>query len=253
MTGKGKRKSPPPRRRRRRSRERAESVARRQRWVLYGLAGSLLAAVLAGAVVAIFSGGAGGESPPVEPEEIPEEAHVDPESGFVSDPVAFDAREGIEPPPLHEADLRAAAKLAGCELELNPPDDGEGHLRPGAPPPRYSTDPPSSGDHADTPAADGAYVDAVPTGGYLHALEHGRVAILYDPALPEEEQLAIKGVFDEDPQGLLLFPRPDRAYELAAVAWTRLVTCERYSPAALDILRNFRDVYRGQGPEDQPL
>ena len=39
-------------------------------------------------------------------------------------------------------------------------------------------------------------------------MEHGRVEIHYDPSLPEDEQLALKGVFDEDPDGMLLFPDP---------------------------------------------
>jgi hypothetical protein len=40
-------------------------------------------------------------------------------------------------------------------------------------------------------------------------------------------------------------------YAVAATAWTHLVGCPKYSPAVLDVLRNFRDTYRGNGPEQQ--
>ncbi len=37
-------------------------------------------------------------------------------------------------------------------------------------------------------------------------------------------------------------------------AWTQLATCETYDGAAtLDLIRAFRDIYRGQGPEYFPL
>ena len=40
-------------------------------------------------------------------------------------------------------------------------------------------------------------------------MEHGRIEIQYTPDLPEADQLALKGVFDEDPDGMLLFPNPE--------------------------------------------
>ena len=85
-------------------------------------------------------------------------------------------------------------------------------------------------------------------------MEHGRVAIQYSPDLPEADQLELKGLFDESPGGMLLFPNPEMPYEVAATAWTQLVGCERYEgPATIDAIRAFRDTYRGQGPEPVPL
>ena len=40
----------------------------------------------------------------------------------------------------------------------------------------------------------------------VHSMEHGRIEIQYSPDLPEEEQLALKGVFDQRPDGVLLVP-----------------------------------------------
>jgi hypothetical protein len=67
--------------------------------------------------------------------------------------------------------------------------------------------------------------------------------------LPEDQQLALKGVFDQDPGGMLLFPDPDMPYDVAVTAWRNLVTCPNYDPLVLDVVQNFRDTYRGNGPE----
>ena len=87
-----------------------------------------------------------------------------------------------------------------------------------------------------------------------HSMEHGRIEIQYNPDLSEEDQLALKGVFDEDPAGVLFFPNEVMEDDVAVTAWTQLMTCPTYEGAAtLDAIRDFRDIYRGQGPEDVPL
>jgi hypothetical protein len=80
-------------------------------------------------------------------------------------------------------------------------------------------------------------------------MEHGRVEIHYDPRLPEEQQLALKGIFDEDAPGMILVPDPNMPYAVAVTAWTQLIGCPTYDPLVLDVIRNFRDTYRGNGPE----
>ena len=50
--------------------------------------------------------------------------------------------------------------------------------------------------------------------------------IHYSPDLPEEDQLAIKGVFEESPAGVILIPNPEMDAEVAVTAWTQLATCE---------------------------
>lgn len=238
-------------RRERLAAERREAEAARRRLTIsYVGAGALAALVLAGIVVALL-GGEGGQG--VESGDVPENAHVDLQSGTAPEGVAFDDREGSAPPPLAQADLEVAAKAADCEVRFDLPDEGATHLSPGEEPPDYGTSPPTSGNHSPNPAVDGAYADPVPDVNFLHSLEHGRVAVAYDPELPEDDQLAIKGVFDEDPAGMLLFPYPDMRYELAAVSWTNLIGCEKFSPEALDVVRDFRDQTRGQGPEPVPL
>jgi hypothetical protein len=228
--------------------ERREATAARKRLLLgYGAAGVLTAAVLAGIVVVIASGG-GGSS-----EDTPAAAHIDLATGSING-VKADAREGTTPPPVGNLDLENAAAAANCDLRLDLPDEGNSHLEPGASPPKYGTNPPTSGNHVTTPfqEADGAYRQTPELIEIVHSLEHGRIEVQYSPDLPEENQLALKGVFDESPSGMLLFPNPRMPYEVAATAWTQLMGCKTYEGAkTLDAIRDFRDQYRGRGPEAQ--
>jgi hypothetical protein len=228
--------------------EREEATAARKRLLLgYGLAGFLTAAVLAGIVVVIASGG-GGSS-----ESTPAGAHIDLATGSING-VEPDDRKGTAPAPIENLDLQNSAAAAGCDLRLDLPDEGNSHLEPGSKPPKYGTSPPTSGNHVTTPfqEADGAYLKTPELIQIVHSLEHGRIEVQYAPDLPEEDQLALKGVFDESPSGMLLFPNPQMPYQVAATAWTQLIGCKRYEGTkTLDAIRNFRDAYRGRGPEGQ--
>ncbi|HZA90680.1 MAG TPA: DUF3105 domain-containing protein [Solirubrobacterales bacterium] len=230
--------------------ERRDAQAGQRRLLLgYVVAGLLAAAVVVGIVVVIASGGGGGEGEQVA--ESAENAHIDPTTGITVEP---DNREGTAPPAVEQARLNQAAAQADCDLQLNLRDEGNDHLSPNQDPPKYGTEPATSGDHDPNPLADGAYVETPDPGNYVHTLEHGRVEIQYSPDLPAEDQLALKGIFDEDPEGMAMFPNSDMPYEVAATAWTNLLGCDRYEgPATLDAVRAFRDTYRGQGPEAFPL
>jgi Protein of unknown function (DUF3105) len=187
---------------------------------------------------------------------VPPEAHIDLASGEVNG-VEPDAREGTPPPPVDDSDLEAVADATGCDLKLDLPDElpkgGDPHLSPGQPAPEYATTPPTAGLHDLIPQADGAYLGTPAPTSVLHSLEHGRVAIQYSPDLPEDEQLLLKGIFDDSPEGMLLFPNPDMPYQVAVTAWTNLVGCDVFGEAVLDVVRDFRDEFRGKGPERIPL
>jgi hypothetical protein len=100
--------------------------------------------------------------------------------------------------------------------------------------------------------ADGAYQKMPQNWYFVHSLEHGRIEIQYSPKLPDADQLALKGVFDQDPNGMLLFPNTQMSYEVATTAWTQLMGCPSYEgDKTLDAVRDFRDIYRGNGPEGQ--
>jgi Protein of unknown function (DUF3105) len=238
----------------------AVSSEKRRLYLGYAVAGVIVVAIVAGIVVAIT--GAGSEGDGASSEDFPELAYVQPNIGTVPDYMEPDGREGIEPPPLQIGDLEEAAAAANCDLQLNLENEGSTHFLNEDKDPGYKTNPATSGDHYGNPAetasgalADGAWLNTPPATRVVHSMEHGRVLIQYSPDLSEQEQLEIKGVFEESPQGVLMFPNPDMPFEVAITAWTQLAGCENYDGGAtLDVLRDFRDIYRGQeGLENFPL
>jgi Protein of unknown function (DUF3105) len=233
--------------------ERQQADAARRRLIVgYIVAGALTLAVVVGLVIVVASGGGGdGE----DSGDFPANAHIQPQTGSTNG-VPADDREGVPPPAIQIGDLEEAARAAECDLRLGLPDEGNTHIEPNAREPDYRTSPPTSGNHVVPPnqQADGAYAEFPGNIFVVHSLEHGRIAIQYSPELREEDQLAIKGVFEESPDAIVLFPNPEMPYEVAATAWTNLIGCDSYEgPATLDAIRDFRDIYRGQGPEDVPL
>ncbi len=178
-------------------------------------------------------------------------AEIDSASGEATG-LAPDERCGKKPPAVKITKLNEAADAARCDLRLGLPDEGNTHI-PASSDPTYDTNPPTSGDHDPVPLADGAYLDHPQERFYVHSMEHGRIVIHYDPMLPEKDQLALKGVFDEDPEGMVLIPSTGMPYEVASTAWRNGLGCKSYSPEALDAIRAFRDEFRGKGPEKIPL
>ena len=195
-----------------------------------------------------IDGATGAEGPGSCP---PEDAFVDRATGEFSG-LELDCREGAEPASVETDDLEQAAGAAGCDLELDLRDEGNRHIQPSQTP-EYGTEPPTSGDHDAVPLADGAYAEPARERHFVHSLEHGRVVILYSPDLPEADQLALKGVFEEDPDGMILMPYEQMPYDVAAAAWTNYLGCDSYSAEALDAIRDLRDEFRGNGPEAIPL
>jgi hypothetical protein len=235
--------------------ERAASAADKRRlYIGYAVAGVLVVAIVAGIVVAVTSGG-GDDDPGTD--QFPELAFIQERIGAVPEYMQPDGRQGVAPPEPRFGDLEQAARAAGCDLQLDLEDEGRTHFGDENRVPDYRTNPPTSGDHYFNPAeagsgalADGAYLNTPPVARTVHSMEHGRVLIQYSPDLPEQDQLEIKGVFEESPEGVLLFPNPDMPYDVAITAWTQLAGCDTYEGAAtLDVLRVFRDTYRGGGPE----
>jgi hypothetical protein len=229
----------------------AASAERRRLLIGYVVAGVLTLAVVVGLAIVLTSGG--DDPNQVDGEDIPEAAHIQVNSGFLHD-VTPDGREGTPPPELQQGDLEIAAEDAGCELQLDLPDEGADHISKASEIPDYETNPPTSGNHNPEQLADGAYSEEPELWWAVHSMEHGRIEIQYSPDLPEEDQLALKGVFDQRPDGVLMFPNSEMAYDVAVTSWTQLMGCPKFEGAAtLDAIRDFRDTYIGLGPEPLPL
>ncbi len=215
--------------------EREDASSNRSRLIVgYAIAST---AVLAIAVV-VFILASGGDSGGAQGD-----AHINLNAAIGStNGIKPDDRAGTAPPAVKVADVKAAAKQAGCDLKLGLKDEGKEHIPQGSPPPDYKTNPPTSGNHVEPPyqQADGAYAEMPDEIDFVHSLEHGRMEIQYSPDLPEKDQLALKGVYDTMYGATLLFPNDKMPYDVAATTWTNLIGCPTYKGAiTLDAIRDF--------------
>ena len=223
--------------------ERRERAEQRRNMILgYGVAGLLTLLVLAGIVYVITQSGG---------DDASEGAHILTDSGDTHG-LKPDERDGPTPPEQVEFDVVDAAGKADCTLREDLPEEGNTHISPDADPPDYKTVPPTSGNHVQPPLqqADGAYLEQADPVNWVHSLEHGRVAIVYNPRLPEEQQLELRGLYDEVYSGALFFPYKEMPYDVAAVAWQNLIGCKQYKGAVtMDAIRSFGIEHWGEAPE----
>jgi hypothetical protein len=226
--------------------EKREASEQRRKLILgYAVAGVLAAAVVVGIVLVVIGSSESGASG---------NAHIvaGPPGSTTTMNLDPDEREGTKTKagPMAEADkLTQAARAAKCVLR-NPPEEGNTHLLPSQNTPKYKSDPPTSGNHDPVPLSNGVYSSPLPSfRNALHTLEHGRVGILYQPDLPDPDQLVLKGVVDEDFRDMVMSPWERMEWEVAAVAWGHYLGCRSYNDDVPDAIRAFRDTYRGQGPE----
>jgi hypothetical protein len=208
----------------------AKAASRRRQMIGYAAGGGLaLVAVVVVVVLVLASGGSDSKS-----------------SSNAAEPVQADAFPKATIPKAKATTLEDAAKTASCEVKQWP-SEGRQHT---AGPYKYKTNPPTSGNHFEIPAADGAYTKAPNIGALVHELEHGRIIIWYQPTAPATLKGQAKALFDEDSFHMVLAPNETKMpYQIAESAWTRSITCPTVTDATWDALRLFRDRYRDQGPE----
>ena len=215
--------------------EQADSSSNRNRMIVgYAIVSTAVLAIAVVVFVLVSGGsddGGGGD------------AHINLNASIGStNGVKPDNRAGIEPAAATVTDLEAAAKRAGCKLQLGLEDEGNSHIPKSSRTPDYETNPPTSGPHVEPPyqQADGAYAEMPAEINMVHTLEHGRLEVQYSPDLPEKDQLALKGLYDTMYGAALLFPNDKMPYEVAATTWTNLLGCPTYKGAAtLDAIRAF--------------
>jgi hypothetical protein len=168
--------------------------------------------------------------------------------------------EGGDAPDQQVDDLDAAVQAAGCELEATEPDSRD-HVADFDAPIDYGTNPPTAGRHFGVPAEDGIYEEAAPDTTLVHSHEHGRIVIWFKPGLPVDARAGLRALVEEDDDKMLIVPRADMSYDVAATAWNadpeplgtgRLMGCPSFGPEVYDALRTFRDEHRGRGPEQIP-
>ena len=215
----------------------AQAGERRRRMMGFGVGGVLAAAAIAAVVVAIAAGGGGGDG--------------NKPKGAPTNTVAIPAQK--------ITNLDAAAKTAGCTLRTFTPGPNDRQHVEGTV--QYKQNPPVFGPHNPTWASDGDYVGqgAPPTEKLVHALEHGRVIIWYEPTLPQREVSQLETLFSEPMEGKpegykqILVERPSLPGAVAASAWGQQLVCPKFNDKVFDAIRTFRVAYVDKGPESVPF
>ena len=218
------------------AKERAAS-ARKKRlsMVLGGLAGLAVIAVAALAISGAIGGGGDG--------------------GGGDGPKQAKAPADVTLPEPATSDVDDAAEAAGCKLE-HPKFEGAGHEEKTFTSADYETNPPTSGMHFPEWYDDGIYApgDTPDLGRLVHTLEHGRVNFQYKPGTPDDVVKKLEAVTAEKTgYHILLYENPSNMdAQIAATAWTQLLTCPTYNDKVIDALRTFYDAYIDKGPEQVP-
>jgi Protein of unknown function (DUF3105) len=92
----------------------------------------------------------------------------------------------------------------------------------------YKNRPPSSGDHYDQPSGYGVFDRAVPTGNWVHNLEHGGIVVLYKPEQCDQACVnVLKEAYNSVPSSqyfpgvhkMIVMPYEDMDTPIAVVAW----------------------------------
>jgi hypothetical protein len=213
-----------------------QAAARRRRLQLVG-GGLIAVAIVVALVIGLTSGGGGSNAP------------------SANSPVSADIK-GIKLPAPQIKDLKQAAAAAGCTLHTYPVE-GRSHVTTIV---NYKTNPPTSGNHNPTPAADGVYdpSNTPAKENFVHTLEHGRIEYQYRPGTPVAEVRQLEALWNETVMGApgykqLLFQNNTKMpFAVAATAWNQLLGCPSFTPKIFDALRDFRTAYLDKGPEQLP-
>jgi hypothetical protein len=227
------------RRQERLAREAAAQSSQNQRKLIgYVAAGGVVLVALVIGVVVLAGGGGGGDA----------SADVLPDGGSYPEPREMDS-------------VAAAAKVGGCELRSYK-STGRNHLSDITQTVKYSSKPPTSGDHFQEWAEDGAYEDPPDVKKVVHALEHGRVIIWFKRDLPSEQRAALNAYFEDDTYQMLILPdETGMKYDVAVTAWNRdprpdgtgrLLGCQSFGDDIFTAIDTFKNENRGQGPEPVP-
>ena len=227
----------------RREREAREQQARaaeqRKKMVGYGAAAAIAIIAVAVAILLLTGGEDAGSGPG-------NAGNVFPDGGSFPEQKVFD--------------IGPAAKAAGCQLQTKK-GTARGHTTSLSDRVKYNTNPPTTGRHYEIPAQDGIYGEAPQDEQLVHNMEHGRVIIWVKPSLPSKQRADIRAMVEDDAYQMVLVPRRNMPYAVAATAWDadptpngtgELLLCNDVNDKTFDALQAFRDEHRSQGQEPIP-
>ena len=220
--------------------EAAERAAAARRRRLNMVVGGLVALLVLGGAAYAIGGGLGGDGGGGD-------------GGDGRKDIGDAAKVTLPEPEITE--VEEAAEAAGCELE-HPKYEGAGHEEKVFTAKDYKTNPPTSGAHFPTWYDDGIYEPGKATdlGQLVHTLEHGRINVQYKPGTPKEIVDKLEAfVAEKTGYHVLLYENTtEMDAQVAATAWTHLLTCDTYNDKVIDALRTFYQQYVDKGPENVP-
>ncbi|MFQ5524233.1 MAG: DUF3105 domain-containing protein [Acidimicrobiia bacterium] len=126
------------------------------------------------------------------------------------------------------------------------PDLGQDHVDPATQNPEYNSDPATSGPHSANPAPCGVFRQPIPDLNQVHDLEHGAVAILYQPEIDPAVRDQLEDFARQVGTHILVSPRPGLSDPVVLVAWTRLL---RLAELDMEAVQAFYDSFAQRGPE----
>lgn len=146
-----------------------------------------------------------------------------------------------------------AAQVAGtvtCSAVQTFPEQSRDHIRQNQPHPEYSSNPPTSGWHWDTPQDWGIYTNQQFQEQLVHNLEHGGIVVQYNNLPPADVQ-RLTDLVRRDAYHMVLAPYPGLppGVKVATTAWMHLQTCDGVDENAI---RAFINAFRDKGPELVP-
>lgn len=163
-------------------------------------------------------------------------------------------------PDIDDAQLKSTAATSGCVYRAFP-SEGREHVTAPRTAADYKTNPPTSGAHNPTPAADGLYVagNEPKIENWVHTLEHGRVLFQYRPGTSQAIVTQLEQLFNEDVKGsggayhsVLMQNNSKMPFQIAAVAWQHYMACREFTSQTIGALRTFRTALIDKGPETVP-
>jgi hypothetical protein len=138
------------------------------------------------------------------------------------------------------------AGKAGCSDVESHDIEGQEHVDVT---PQYETNPPTSGNHLQTPASPGFFEEAVDPGALVHNMEHGQIIFWYDPEAPQDTIDALEAVVDQEFESSIAVPwdEVESPYTFSMTAWGASQHCREVSQTVVD---SFREEFQGKGPEN---
>ena len=147
--------------------------------------------------------------------------------------------------PVSAEALLAGRQAAGSEGVKTFPEAGRNHIGPDQQPRNWNSNPPTSGDHLQSPLPPGIYDSEQDMRALVHNQEHGYVVILYK-GIPKDELDQLETFVEaRDESKLVLAPYSGlEANGVALTAWRNLELLQRVN---MDVVQAFVNDYMVPG------